>query len=247
MQSHNPMSRSHCYMAICTMLSYELKRMRGATLGNTKRTLRQDQREKCPSETETAARRSVLVALRRCILWILVYWKALGPAILSKSTQFVRTLCEASFKKWNFQDCQIAPNYWVCHGWLRMSPNIVPTKHNYSSMAQNTAPATPCHSAMWFPFIPFLLFLPCAFPRSFPMMTLLLFLSVTLSSSFFLLLFFVILMILKKSVTRTLSNWASFCKSSRKPKSTGQKKRTHNTWLDCISTRSDVISLVPTW
>ena len=220
-----PAKRSHCYMAICTMLSYELKRMCRATLGNTKRTLRQDQREKCPSETETATRRSVLVALRRRILCILVSSYSLKKHTICAN--FARDFLQ----KWNLQDCQIITGSATADFALRMSPNIVPTKHNYSSMAQNTAPATPCHSAMWFPFIPFLLFLPCAFPRSFPMMTLLLFLSVTLSSSFFLLLFFVILMILKKSVTRTLSNWASFCKSSRKPKSTGQKKRTHNTWL----------------
>lgn len=52
----------------------------------------------------------------------------------------------------------------VCHSWLLMSPNIVPTKHNYSSMAQNTAPATQCRSAMCFPFIRFNSFLSFDFP-----------------------------------------------------------------------------------
>ena len=115
MQSDNPMSRSHCYMAICTMLSYELKRMRGATLGNTKRTLRQDQREKCSPRPRPPLGGASLWRFGDALLSFCVL-KSIGSSYSLKKHTICANFVRSFLQKWNFQDCQITPNYWVCHG-----------------------------------------------------------------------------------------------------------------------------------
>ena len=158
MQSHNPMSPSlaplhlpNAVIAMCTMLSYGLPwPAREKTCSKTR------EWNECAQQLwETLPRPPLggasFTPFGDAVLYLgawfyCVYWKALGPAILSKSTQFVRTVCEASFKKWNFQDCHIitgsATADFACHPILSLPSIITVPWHRTLRLPRNVT--LPC-------------------------------------------------------------------------------------------------------